>query len=775
MEAQKRETNDTFKATNNRVLLPIAIFILVFVYRITILLWQTYPPGSDIGFHAGVINSITHSGNTNFLWNSYQMGGEIELEFPGYHIFTSQIILMTGLPNYLAQATVVALFSSLVVLAVFLVTRTVWNKPAAYIAAFLVAISWFDIEILCWGGYPNITVLLLIPLTFYMFLNKDKFTRLTFVLTSSFLVSSILLTHSLSAVVFIAIIAMTSLIVLAFPRAFNESRKTILWWLLPFFIGAIFVSPFLAAAAPVYLSQSSTIIGSPAIEQALIVHRTVPFEVVLALFACIVPFFLLSKKLKGHFLTLPIFLLIMWLFVPLLLTQDYLVGLYVDSIRFLYFLIYPIMILFAVVADYSARYLCSSLSAEQKTRRFFDKLRFVPKIGINPKVIYAGFLICFLIILFIGLPIFRFPWDGVKAQGFYQVMDDAGYQSIQWVKQNTPVDSVFVSEMGYGWWLAGFGQRPTITDIDLQALTLSSEVNLSRNASYLLDTDYLIDNGYIQVREDGGYIGRHNPLFLADLNSTNIPYPFFQFDSSQATLFWRDENGEQSINIVELPVASMQLVGENTDSPSIIVYKGNSDFSYSETVTVTKGQLFANLTITIQSNKPNVSLGLLNFSVSSPGEFQQPFNNSLGALDSSMKECGQLIFAQTQPSTSKINTQNPGVAQLSYNLQGKLRVQIQILVGAFAVTESDLQNPDTPIGLRGTLNANLIKTPTATNLPITTFNYKAALQEFNVSYVVNSDFEVSGKFADDPMFSLVFMNDKVAIFKAEATFDAVEG
>jgi fumarate reductase subunit C len=148
----------------------------------------------------------------------------------------------------------------------------------------------------------------------------------------------------------------------------------------------------------------------------------------LALFVCIVPFFLLSKKYKGRFFSLSVFLLIMWLVVPLLLTQDYLFGLYVDSVRFLYFLIYPVIILFAVVTVYASRYFAKVLSAyyglkgqNKKTTQSFNKLRSRILARIKYKTVYAAFLVCLLLILLFALPIFRFPWDGVKVQSFYQV------------------------------------------------------------------------------------------------------------------------------------------------------------------------------------------------------------------------------------------------------------------------------------------------------------------------------------------------------------------
>ena len=388
-----------FNANKKHVLL-LAIFAFAFIYRIFLLLWQTYPPGADIGFHAGVINSITQSGNTNFLWNYYQMGGGIELEFPGFHIFASEIMLLTGMSNYLAQATVAALFSSLIVLAVFLLTRKVWNESVAFIAAFFVAVSRTDIEILCWGGYPNIIVLSMIPIIFYLFLKRDKISLGPFLISTSLVAASILLAHSLSAAIFLGITAVTLLIALFLPKTFNESRKNSLYRMLPIVIGCILVSPFLASAVSPYLNESATFTGVPAIEQALLVNRTVPLEMTLALFACLIPFFFFSKKYKGRFLSFPVFLLVMWLVVPMLLTQDYLVGLYLDPVRFLYFLIYPVLILFAVMIDYVAGNLakvisayCSLNSQNDKTKQSFSKLRSRIKVKIKYKTVYGVFVI----------------------------------------------------------------------------------------------------------------------------------------------------------------------------------------------------------------------------------------------------------------------------------------------------------------------------------------------------------------------------------------------
>jgi hypothetical protein len=352
-------------------------------------------------------------------------------------------------------------------------------------------------------------------------------------------------------------------------------------------------------------------------------------------------------------------------------------------------------------------------------------------------------------------------------------MNNPGYQAIQWAKQNTPVNSVFVSDALYGWWLGGFAQRPTLSAVDPQYLTVARELAPAKVANNLLDTDYMIDNGYIQVREDGGYIGRHNPMFLADLNWTYFPYSFFQFNDSEITLLSQNGGSVQSTDVTQIPVTNMQLVGGQTDSSSIIVNKGNSDFNYSEILTVSKGVSFVNMTIVIQSNAQNVSLDWVNFVLNSQGEFLQPSGNTVAMLDVGMKECGQLIFVENQPKVSSFNSENPCITELSYNLQGKSSAEIQMLVGIYPVSENDIQN-QASLNKTITDNVQTAQKPTVA-LPMTTFDYQAAIQANSISYIANRDFELNPKFAGDPTFNLVFINNEVAIFKVKANATLVGG
>jgi hypothetical protein len=368
-----------------------------------------------------------------------------------------------------------------------------------------------------------------------------------------------------------------------------------------------------------------------------------------------------------------------------------------------------------------------------------------------------------------AFPIFMTPWQGTTDQSFYQVMDNPGYQAIQWAKQNTPPGSVFVSDALYGWWLGGFAQRPTLSAVDPQYLTLARELPYAKNASYLLDTDYLIDNNLIQVREDGGYMARHNPEVLATLNWTYFPYSFFSFDSSQNEIKYTVNGIPQSVYLNQLAVKEMRF--ENSaDHKTIVVSRGNDFFNYTQFTTVDKGLLFVNLTSTLDSTVPGVSLLWDNIDVQSKGT-QIPYDDksTIALMDVGVKTFGQLIFNFNQPNvTTKVV--DPRLIDLEYQLQNRSYGQIQILASAY----SGDNNPDIYKNSQSIdkyfdpiIAANL----NSTQIPAVDFkewfDYRAAVQTNNVSYIVCRDTEMQPKFLRDPDFSLVFINSEIAIFKVE--------
>jgi hypothetical protein len=769
--------------TSNKYLLLFLVLAFSFVYRMLMMHWETYPSGADIGLHESIIHSITLSGNTNFLWNYYQMGGGLSLTFPGYHIFVSYIILITGMPDYLAHSLVASFFSSFIVLCAYLITRTVWRESAALIIAFLVAISRFDVEMLLWGGYPNVITLLLIPLTFYLYLQRDRFSLFPFLATTTLLSGAIFLTHSLSAVMFVGITFATVIFVSIFSKKVGVSKTHLLIWLLPIFLGAILVSPFLVEVAPAYVgANGETFTGGVSdIRLALLSTRVLPLEWVIPLFASVIFFFLFSKKYKGSFFTVPAFLLTLWILVPMIFTQGYLVGIYTDYNRFLYFILLPLIILIGLGIDHGAgffaRIIDTYLSLTKKMPQTTESTnktnsRRLPRL--SRKNIYSGFVLGFLLFSFLFVPMFLTPSQGVTIQSFYQTMNDPRYEAIQWARQNTAVGSVFVSDAYYGWWFSGFAERPTLSAVDPQYLTLAREFEPAKVAKSLLDTDYMIDNGLIQVREDGGYIGRHNPMFLAKLNWTYFPYSFLNFNNSKTKIQYQIGDSLQFLYLDQLPVREMRMEND-TEHATIVVEKGNSFLNYTQLTTVYKGVRFVNMSITVESTVEGVSLDWVQFFVDSKGKVIQPMQNkTVGLLDEGVKAFGQLIFNKEQPDVEIVNGENPCILGLLYNLQGESKGEIQISVSAYSVTDDPrfYQDSETKADyFNKIINDNLNSSQEqVSDLPLDVFDYQKSMNDWNISYIACRDSELIPKFTNDPAFSLVFINNDVAIFMVKKGF-----
>ncbi len=761
-------------------LLLCLILVFAFIYRVVLMLRETFPPGADIGLHNSIINSITACQATRiFLYNDYHMGGGSSVTFPGYHIFTAYIILLTGMSDYVAQAVVVSFFSSFIVLVAFLLTRKIWNVSAAIIVAFLVAVSRFDIEMLMWGGYPNVITLMLMPLAFYLFLEKDRFSVVPFLVVTSLISGAIFLTHSLSALLFIAIVGVTVIFTAIFAGRMGVRRSGLIMWIMPLVFGAILIAPFLVQVLPVYLSSDAAAFtgGITAIKETLLATKLLPLGIVVPLLIFVFLYFLFSKYYTGKYISLPTMLLIFWWLIPTILTQGYLVGLYTDYTRFLYFVILPVIMLIGLGFYHSARFIGEALGwlaskAKELSQVRISKNKTLRRIlpHLETKNFILIFLLIFILYVFLSVPLFAAPVGGVGLQTFYQVMNQPLYDGIQWAKANTPTNSVFVADAEYGWWFSGFAERPTIAAVEPEYLTNVREFQPATMASEVLDTDFLIDNGLIQVREDGGYIGRHNPDIYAKLPNSYYPYGFFNFDNSEITLTFRDQNGNvQIMDLSQVPVTN-QYMENSSESASIFVTRANQYFAFTEEVTVSRGVSFANLTETLTSTSPGITFDTLKLLLYTTGMYIGGENaNTIAFFATWSNVAGQLIFTQGQPMTDGSNFNSPGTLGLTYNLNAASSAQLSLSASAYAyppIPSSDSSQQQQLSYYQSIISSHAnTYLNTISNAPLDVFNYLQALAQYNVSYIVLRDLGQMPRFVNDPNFSLVFINDDVAIFK----------
>jgi hypothetical protein len=288
----------------------------------------------------------------------------------------------------------------------------------------------------------------------------------------------------------------------------------------------------------------------------------------------------------------------------------------------------------------------------------------------------------------------------------------------------------------------------------------------------------LIDNGLVQVRDDGGYIARHNPEILATLNWTYFPYSFFTFDSNDIQILYTVNQENNSVTLDQLGVKEMQMqkiTDENgTLQATVTIVRGNDFFNYTQQTTVFRGSQFVNMTTTI-SAAPGVVLRDLFITVESEGnQIFYPDVRTVCMMDEGVKAFGQLIFSLNQPAVNVRNV-TPRLIELHYILNGKSQIQLGILASAYSVTD-DLQYYKDPTTVANhfapMIAANLNGNQTPTDTPFKqTFDYQAEIKNHSVDYIICRVPEMYPKFLRDPSFSLVFINSEVAIFKVNGNLN----
>ena len=748
------------KKTGKNILL-LSILLFSFSYRFLLMTWNTYPPGADIGLHESVVNSIM-SGRTDFFWNKYHMGGGVSVTNPGYHIFIAMISAMTEIPDYLVHALVASIFSTLIVLVTFLIVKKIWSESASFIAAFLVAFSAGDIEILSWAGYPNIITLMLIPTVFYLFLQRPRFSSRVFIAVCSLLIGTIFLTHIFSALVFTAITLVTLFVVVILRRKTAPSKIHVAFWLLPIFIGVILASPYLLRVAPVYFSSESAVTGAvPYIRQAILETRLVPLD---TFFWVLIPaplFFMLSRAYGKKWLTIPALFFAVWTIIPAIMTQSYVFGIYLDYERFLYFSFLPMIVCVGLLIERGATFFSKKIKTVLNQAKDHKLMHFT---GFR-KFTYSALVLGLLIFSLLFLPIFSLPNAGYATASSYQVMNSPGYEGIQWIRTNTSPNSVCVADAYYGWWLSGFAQRPTLSAVDPQYLIMARELEPAKVASDLLDTCYYLDNGIIQVKYDGAFVNVSNPEFLIRLDRLYAPYLTFQLIENEITVLGNDDGASRNFSLTQMPIVNLQ-VENSSDHASILVNRTSQLLTFTEEITVYRGIRFANVSVTLKSNVEGFYFNQINFPFITKGFLIQD-NNTVAAVDASMQILGQIINNK-EAGTDFFIRKNPRFLELVYDLGKESNVKMQFFVGIQQYqTDPNQENQADYLHALVTNNTENYMDKIA-DLPIQVFDYQTALKNWNISYIIIRDQRKIPRFTSDPLFSLVFENTEVAIFKVKS-------
>jgi ABC-type arginine transport system permease subunit len=734
--------------------LLLALLAIGFSYRIALTTWSGFPPGADIGLHQSVINSIL-APKTTFFFNYYHMGGGVSVTNPGYHIFTAFIITVTGATEYLAQAVVASLFSALIVLCAFMIVKLVWGELAGFVVAVLATFSASDIIMLGWAGYPNIVALALIPLLFYLFLLPEKFSQKQYIIVSSIITGALFLTHTFSGIVFCTIAIFALLVSTIFKKSTKISKNNALTWLTPIFFGFILVSPYLLSVLPIYFGSQGAITGTVSVmKQAVVETRSVPTLILGLAIIPIVLFLFFSQRKSGKIFTVPSVLFASAILVPLVAAQCYLLGFFLDYERFLYFLALPVIVCIGIVI----------VKAAEAIPIIMQRIKVKSPTQTKPLLIAAFAIVCLL------TPLFSLPYNPISSSGFkqtdyFQVMDSNRYEAIKWLKDNSANDSVIASDAEYGWWISGFAERPTLSAVDPQYLILQREFAPAEVASNLLEADYSMNNGLLQIKQTGAYANGSVHNIFAVLDTSVIRPLVFSVNDTIVSLLYRENGLPKETKLGGFTDSDTQVANDG-DSSSFIISRANSKYRVTEEITIYQGVRFAKVTFVFQ-NEGITNFDWLRIPFTARGELVQ-YANSVGIVDNTMHMVNQIVFPENHLGSDVLLEENPDAYELVFNLAGKSTTEISFYVGLYQYNAGGITNQS---GFYKGLIENNTRNymDVVSDQKIECFDYRTALQQWKISYVAVRDTEVIERFSSDSTFKVAYQNSEVTIFEVTKT------
>ncbi len=741
-------------------MLLIAIFCFAFLFRVAIIFHNEYPPSSDIGLHGSILNLILDEGELP-SWNPYHMGGEPLATPPGFHFFVSTLILFAGMPILLAQLITAVFFSSIIVFPAYLISRRIWRSHnTGILAAFFAAISALSLEMISWGGYTNIISLFLIVIIVYLFLRDIDKPSHTHLLIGALLFGSLILTHAFSLSVFFPILAVyLVLLLIGKLRKLKEMRilNMLRFFTVSATLGIVAVSPWILRVISFYIDVSSegALTGGLDNRNLILANRTVE-PIILTLIVVLIPAFLMLKASRKRYVDRTSLLLAAWFLVPIIMTQAYIFGIYTDYSRFMYFIDFPGIIIISAGLLYLSRYTTIVINRVPRIR--WNKIK-----KVLPTIAFSVIIFSFIIVSLWSI----FPDEAMQRTNFYSTIQQPEATALEWIRNRTPESSVLVADHLYGWWLSGIGKRTTLSAADLEFLIYSHELEVAKSAQLLLDTDYYMDNGLIQVRDDGPYVSRHNPIFSIETVDGEA-YSLFNFEDNKTIFHYYQVNDYgkrdyKNTTLGDLKLIETPILSRDENSANLTITRENDLFKVTKTLSLQQGVRFAELSYNIEIKNVRTKFfniwlpvytrkGYVTIDTSTP---------LVGIYDSYQKVCGQIIFQEDTPTEIHYVKEEPTRIEMLYRYPLKRNINIKMLVGVF---DSEGRSYHTELNERyDELAAAPLEKVTLDQL--IAWNYVEMINEYNVSHVVCRDPRVYSKFSEDPKFRLAFNCGNVTVFQ----------
>jgi len=546
----------------------VAVFsVFIFVFFYTILSMNGLVLGNDPAVHLQRADFFLSTGKIPI--------SDIAWYPPIYHIFLSTLIAFTGAVEiesliFLIK-TLTVLIDWLLIFSVYLLGSKFFNKKIGIFAAVFLLLCFPLYEINQWGGYTTIlSISMLVLLFVYLSIERKGIGNILIIFTLAF---SLVLTHQLTT--FLAFIIFPPFILIMFLKSKGKFPKA---WIAALIGGVIAFSlyylmpllPYLGSFIDIVFFQLETMLFQiPAVSAEKFIINF-GFILFLSFFGLIITFTELKKKGSlGIY-----YLLSLGFFIPLFLSQSYLLGIYLPYQRFVYYLL-PSIAIFSAVAFWF----------------ILDKIeKFNYKIGNKWKknrVLLVSYILVFLLI---SLFIFRFGVVyGKILEGsiFYSTSDVKGFDAALWLKNNNPDPTTVVVTEVPGSWFGVFSEKTVFAETD-------PIVDRNVIAESVLELAYEVEHPLTLVRayESKGAITAETYI------SINSVWRRVAYSSGAGDFLSYQINGDE--RFFELYSLHREIIFEDKNNPKkIIIHYFNEEVDLYQTMVFNNKSYPINVTWTI--------------------------------------------------------------------------------------------------------------------------------------------------------------------------------
>ncbi len=647
-----------------------------------------------------------------------------------------------------------ALALSLQPLPAFLIAKMMAKSDlAGLLAAFGSSVAPIYVEMLGWGGYPNLLGFLLIGFAIYFILcameNSSKRNILGVVVLSVLLT----FTHLLAILIYAGTLIGWVLLMVIFRGKGEKVRLSVIIVGLASSIASFLLYRFTLAWPTSFIFFNEAAYYELRFEPL----STIPFTfkdsvlvIVIGLIAFTV-FFVVRGVLDKRYLTL----LFSWVAFPFIATFGFLFGVALDYTRVFFFVVQPLLILTATPIALIHN------SSRLKLTPPFRRIKRMMNVPIPFKVNFRKLGAYILIVLSIFVPLDTISVGFAtmnNVNNFYNSTDFYGDReklaALNWIAENTYPSDTFVTEGLIARWVEGYSMRRAFVYTAPKYFFIEGELDRYYIASSIFESNYEAKNCYVRVLDQTPYNTGLSPQINFWFKGEYHKYLSFN-DFELATKLSLNDKQIVVKNLTRYDVTASGIKSSNNKAIINVTYE-NPLVKIEKSIIITKND--PKVVIAYRFSPVNSSITLHNATITA-------FLSKERRID--LVESG-LGWARVESDVGSmiINAQNASITAYMRDFPQQRIYDVKGIYMTFLSNSDGSIRASIEVSLMGSSERNCL-------CNLEAHSRDELIREYGISYIVLPRVALRGVMTfseyqhllDDKGLKIAYLNDKVIILK----------